>query len=255
MPTLPGAEPLFFDGGGVGVLLCHGFTSTPQSLRGWAESLAERGYTVSLPLLPGHGTRWTELAVTSWEDWYAAVERELSFLSGRCAQVYVCGLSMGATLALRLAAHHRQVAGLVLVNPAMTLPRTQRALLPLARHVVRTVPGLVGDIARAHTQELGYPRVPVAAAHSLHQLFRTVRRELPRVVQPLLVLHSRTDHVVPPEDTELVLNEVSSANVSEVVLEKSLHVATLDHDAERIFTETHAFIDRRTARKTASDRA
>ena len=57
MPVLPGAEPFRHEGGEVGVLLCHGFTGSPQSLRPWAEYLAERGLTVALPLLPGHGTR------------------------------------------------------------------------------------------------------------------------------------------------------------------------------------------------------
>ncbi|WP_019545821.1 alpha/beta hydrolase [Streptomyces sulphureus] len=255
MPILPGAEPLFRDGGSVGVLVCHGFTGSPQSVRPWAEHLAEQGLTVSLPLLPGHGTRWEDLAVTCWEDWYATVERALLTLLDRCTQVFVVGLSMGGTLALRLAARHREVAGLVLVNPAMTFPRVQGALLPAAGLLLRSAPGIASDIAREGVEELGYERTPVRAARSLRQLFRVVRSELPRVVQPLLVLHSRTDHVVPPSDSELVLSEVSSTDVTETVLEHSLHVATLDHDAERIFADSHSFIDRLTARKTASDGA
>ena len=71
MPVLPGAEPFRHEGGEVGVLLCHGFTGSPQSLRPWAEYLAERGLTVALPLLPGHGTRWEDMQLTGWQDWYA----------------------------------------------------------------------------------------------------------------------------------------------------------------------------------------
>ena len=119
MPVLPGAEPYRHEGGEVGVLLCHGFTGSPQSLRPWAEYLAERGLTVSLPLLPGHGTRWQDMQLTGWQDWYAEVDRELRALLERCAQVFVFGLSMGGALALRLAAKHGDaVSGVVVVNPA-----------------------------------------------------------------------------------------------------------------------------------------
>ncbi|PJE98554.1 esterase [Streptomyces carminius] len=256
MPLLPGAEPLRHDGGEVGVLLCHGFTGCPQSMRPWAEYLAERGLTVSLPLLPGHGTRWQDLAVTAWQDWYAAVETELRLLRGRCERVFVCGLSMGGALALRLAARHGDaVDGAVVVNPAVTLPRTQGYLLPFLRHLVPTAPGIASDIAREGVVEVGYDRVPLHSAHSLWDLFRVVRGELHRVTQPLLVLHSRVDHVVPPSDSALVLERVSSRDVTETVLERSYHVATLDHDAERIFADSYGFITRLTARKTARDGA
>ncbi|WP_031506557.1 alpha/beta hydrolase [Streptomyces megasporus] len=256
MPLLPGAEPLRHDGGEVGVLLCHGFTGCPQSMRPWAEYLAEKGLTVSLPLLPGHGTRWEDLAVTGWQDWYAAVDLELRALRDRCEQVFVCGLSMGGALALRLAARHRDaVDGVVAVNPAMTLPRLQGMVLPVLRHLVPTAPGVAGDIAKEGVPEVGYDRVPLHAAHSLWRLLRVVRGELPRVTQPLLLLHSRVDNVVSPSDSALVLSRVSSRDVTETVLERSLHVATLDHDAERIFADSYGFITRLTARKTARDGA
>ncbi|GAA2412587.1 alpha/beta fold hydrolase [Streptomyces glaucosporus] len=256
MPLLPGAEPLRHDGGEVGVLLCHGFTGCPQSMRPWAEYLAERDLTVSLPLLPGHGTRWQDLAVTGWQDWYAAVDLELRALRERCGQVFVCGLSMGGALALRLAARHGEaVAGVVAVNPAMTFPRLQGCALPVLRHLLPTTRSITGDIAREGVEEVGYDRVPLHAAHSLRNLLRVVRGELPRVTQPLLLLHSRVDHVVPPSDSALVLDAVSSRDVTETVLERSLHVATLDHDAERIFADSYGFITRLTARKTARDGA
>ena len=120
VPVLPGAEPFQADGGDVAVLLVHGFTGTPQSLRDWAEHHAAAGLTVRLPRLPGHGTRWQELNRTRWPDWYAAVERELLALAASGHRVVVGGLSMGGALALRLAQEHPDhVAGLVLVNPAV----------------------------------------------------------------------------------------------------------------------------------------
>jgi carboxylesterase len=242
------------EGSDIGVLLCHGFTGTPQSLRPWAEYLAAQGLTVSLPLLPGHGTRWQDLALTGWQDWYATVERELHQLTERCTQVFVCGLSMGGALALRLAARHRDaVSGVCVVNPASTFPRLEGFVLPVGRFLVRSGKGIASDIAKEGSQEVGYERVPTQAAYSLRDFFRVVRGELPQVTQPLMVLHSRADHVVPPTDSALILGRVSSADVTETVLERSYHVATLDHDAERIFADSYGFITRLAARKTASD--
>ncbi|MFJ4683293.1 alpha/beta hydrolase [Streptomyces sp. NPDC088789] len=245
MPVLPGAEPYRHDGGEVGVLLCHGFTGSPQSLRPWAEYLAERGLTVSLPLLPGHGTRWEDLQLTGWQDWYAEVDRALRALSERCARVFVFGLSMGGALALRLAAKHGDaVSGVVVVNPANKVHGLSAYALPAARHLVRTTKGIASDIAKPGASELGYDRVPLHAAHSLRRLFRLVDGELPQVTQPLLLLHSPQDHVVPPVDSARILGRVSSTDVREVLLEQSYHVATLDHDADRIFEESLAFVGR-----------
>jgi carboxylesterase len=223
VPLLPGAEPYRREGGDTGVLLCHGFTGSPRSMRPWAEYLADRGLTVSLPLLPGHGTRWQELQSTGWQDWYAEVELALRELLDTCARVFVCGLSMGGALALRLLSAYA---------------------LPLLRHVVPTTKGLADDVAKEGVAESGYSRVPLHAAHSLRTFFRLVDAGLPQVTQPLLLLRSREDHVVPAADSARVLSRVSSVDVREILLEQSYHVATLDHDAERVFQESHAFIGR-----------
>ncbi|MEW2399150.1 alpha/beta fold hydrolase [Streptomyces sp. NPDC046862] len=245
MPVLPGAEPYRHEGGEVGVLLCHGFTGSPQSLRPWAEYLAERGLTVALPLLPGHGTRWEDMQLTGWQDWYAEVDRELRALRRRCARVFVFGLSMGGALTLRLAAKHGDdVSGIVVVNPANKVHGLSAYALPMLRHVVRTTKGLTSDIKKEGGVEVGYDRVPLHAAHSLRNFFRLVDVELPQVTQPMLLLRSPEDHVVPPADSARVLSRVSSRDVTEILLEQSYHVATLDNDAERIFEESYAFIAR-----------
>jgi carboxylesterase len=245
VPVLPGAEPYRFEGGEVGVLLCHGFTGSPQSLRPWAEHLAERGLTVSLPLLPGHGTRWEDMALTGWQDWYAEVDRALRTLRDRCERVFVAGLSMGGALALRLAAKHGEdVAGVVVVNPANKVHGLSAYTLPVSRHFVRTTKGIASDIAKEGGAEIGYDRVPLHAAHCLRTFFRLVDGELPQVTQPLLLLRSAQDHIVPAADSVRILSRVSSTDVTEVVLEQSFHVATLDHDADRIFEESLGFIGR-----------
>ncbi|MEU0274571.1 alpha/beta fold hydrolase [Streptomyces sp. NPDC006307] len=245
MPVVPGAEPYRHEGGRVGVLLCHGFTGSPQSLRPWAEYLAARGLTVSLPLLPGHGTRWQDMQVTGWQDWYAEVDRELRALLTRCEQVFVFGLSMGGALTLRLAARHGDaVRGIVLVNPANKVHGLAAHALPVVRHLVPSRPGIVDDIAKEGMTEAGYDRVPLHAAHSVRRFFKIVDGELPQVTQPVLLLHSPQDHVVSPADSARILSRISSVDVREVLLEQSYHVATLDHDAERIFEESYAFIGR-----------
>ncbi|WP_329133447.1 alpha/beta hydrolase [Streptomyces sp. NBC_00670] len=247
MPVLPGAEPYRHEGGPVGVLLCHGFTGSPQSLRPWAEYLARRRLTVSLPLLPGHGTRWQDMRLTGWPDWYAEVDRELRVLSERCAHVFVFGLSMGGALALRLAAKHGDaVRGVVVVNPANKVHGLAAHALPVARYLVPSTKGIVSDIAKEGGEEVGYDRMPLHAAHSLRAFLRRVDAELPQVTQPLLLLRSTRDHVVPAADSARVLSRVSSTDVTEVLLEQSYHVATLDHDADRIFEESHAFVARLT---------
>ncbi|MBD0739962.1 alpha/beta hydrolase [Streptomyces sp. CBMA29] len=245
MPLMPGAEPYRHDGGEIGVLICHGFTGTPQSMRPWGEYLAARGLTVSVPLLPGHGTRWQDMQVTGWQDWYAEVDRELRSLSARCSRVFVCGLSMGGTLTLRLAERHgAAISGIVLVNPSVKADSLQLKAVPVLRHLVPSVPGIASDIAREGGAELGYDRTPLHAVHSLSKFWPVVHAGLPQVTQPLLLLHSRVDHVVHPSNSAVVLSKVSSTDVTERVLERSFHVATLDHDAEQIFTESYDFIQR-----------
>ncbi|MFE7639781.1 alpha/beta hydrolase [Kitasatospora sp. NPDC057518] len=245
MPLLPGAEPYRHRGGPVGVLLCHGFTGSPQSLRPWADELAAAGCTVSLPLLPGHGTRWQDMQLTRWEDWYAEVERELLALAEECEQVFVCALSMGGALALRLAAlHGPTVSGLVLVNPSVRSDTPASALLPVLRHLVPSLPGVADDIARAGVTEVGYDRTPLHAAWSLSLLWREVQRLLPEVTQPVLLFHSPQDHVVSPANSELVLARISSTDVTERLCQRSFHVATLDHDAAEIFAAGQDFIRR-----------
>jgi carboxylesterase len=242
---MPGAEPYRRDGGEAGVLLSHGFTGSPQSVRPWGEHLAAQGLTVSVPLLPGHGTRWQDLQVTGWEDWYAELDREFRDLSARCARVFVCGLSMGGALALHLAAQHGDaVAGVVLVNPSVKADSVQLKAVPVLRHLVPSVRGITSDIAKEGTPELGYDRTPLHAVYAMTKLWRTVQADLPRVRQPLLLFSSRTDHVVDPSNGELVLARVGSQDVTHRVLERSYHVATLDHDAPEVFEGTHAFVQR-----------
>jgi carboxylesterase len=245
VPILSGAEPFVHDGSeDIGVLLCHGFTSTPQSMRAWGEHLAADGITVRCPRLPGHGTRWQELNRTRWTDWYATAEREFDTLRRQCRTVLVFGQSMGGTLALRLAQQHPDVAGLVLVNPSVTTLRRSAVLLPLLSRVVPTIGGIPGDIAKPDGWELGYDRLPLRATASLQQMWRIVRSELGKVRQPLLLFRSAIDHIVEPVNATMVLSGVGSSDITDVLLPDSFHVATLDHDAPTVFAGSVEFLQR-----------
>lgn len=243
MGVLPGAEPFEAEGGPVGVLLSHGFTGTPQSMRPWAEHLARAGFTVTLPRLPGHGTRWQDLNVTRWTDWYGELDRAHQRLTDRCDQVFVVGLSMGGTLALRLAEEHGDgVTGLVLVNPSLATERRAATLLPVLRWVVPSLAGVGSDIKKPGVTELAYSRTPLRAAHELSRLWRVTRADLTRITAPILVFRSRVDHVVEPLSGRLLHAGCAGVAVTERILDDSYHVATLDNDAEAIFTESEAWI-------------
>jgi carboxylesterase len=240
-----GAEPFSFDGGDVGVVLCHGFTGTPASLRPWAQHLADAGYSVRLPRLPGHGTTWREMNRTRWPDWYSTVDRAFEELRSQCRSVVVGGLSMGGALALRLAEEHpADVAGVAVVNPAVLLENRLLFALPALRHLVPSFPGIGSDIKKPGEIELAYDRSPLHAVHSMMRLYREVVRDLPQITAPLLLLRSTEDHVVPAASSALVLSRVSSTDVREVLLENSYHVATQDNDAEQLFEVTKAFVAR-----------
>lgn len=250
-PILPGAEAFDYVGGSTGVLLCHGFTGTPQSLRPWGEHLAAEGLAVSCPLLPGHGTRWQEMNQTRWPDWYGAVDRAFAVLRARCDQVFVAGLSMGGTLAIRLAEQHgAAVAGLVLVNPSLATERWDVKLLPVLSRILGSRPGVANDIKQAGSREVAYDRLPLKAALSLQELWELTRSELAKVDQPVLTFRSPQDHVVAPLSGRLLLDGISSTDVEERLLPDSYHVATLDNDAPAIFAGSAEWIRAR-VRRTA----
>jgi carboxylesterase len=238
---MPGAEPFTHAGGSTGALLCHGFTGSPQSLRPWAEYLAEAGLSVWLPRLPGHGTTWQDMARTRWEDWYAEVDRAFDELRAHSDEIFVMGLSMGACLALRLAElRGPSVSGLVLVNPSLTGDTPLLMLTPVLKLVVPSLKGIASDIKAEEASELGYDRVPVKAADSLRKLWRITQSQLADVTQPVLVYHSTEDHVVGPASLRLLRGAVPHLEVREC--QDSYHVATLDHDAQAIFAGSLEFV-------------
>jgi len=243
MTVLPGAEAIDLPGGRVGVLISHGFTGTPQSIRPWAEHLAAGGLTVSAPLLPGHGTRWQDLNATGFADWYTAVEAAFDGLRARCDTVFAMGLSMGGTLVLRLAEQRAgEVAGLVVVNASLATERRDAKLLPIASRLVGSFAGIASDIKKSGVTELAYDRLPLKAAYSLQRAWPLIRADLPRISCPVLAYRSAIDHVVEPVSGRELLAGLAGGTVEERVLADSFHVATLDNDAPTIFAGSLDFV-------------
>jgi carboxylesterase len=248
--VVPGAEPFAFPGGpagaGTGVLLVHGFTGSPFSMRPWGEHLAAEGFAVRAPLLPGHGTRWQDANLTTEQDWVDAVSRAFDELRAECERVVVAGLSMGGTLAIRLAElRPDDVAALVLVNPSLLTERRDAKLLPLLARLTPSWKAIANDIKKPGVDERAYAKLPTRAVLGLRRLWTATRADLGRVTAPLLVFRSVTDHVVEPASVRVLLAGVSSHDTTEVLLEDSYHVATLDNDAPAIFERSVAWIRER----------
>lgn len=247
-PLSVAARPELTEGRRIAVLLSHGFTGSPASMTPWGRELAARGYAVEVPLLPGHGTRWQDLNGYRWDDWYAALDEVYGRLTAEHDAVVVGGLSMGGALALRLAAEHAEgedrVAGVVLVNPAVSTRRLDVRLLPVLKHVVPSFPAIAGDIKKPGVLEYGYDRTPLKAIHSLISSWPGLVAQLPRITAPLLYFRSTVDHVVDDSSEPIITGKVSSRDVVVRRLAESYHVATLDHDAPQIAEESACFVAR-----------
>jgi len=211
-------------------------------MRGLAVVLADAGFTVEMPLLPGHGTAVEDMIPTRWEDWSSAAEAAYVDLAARCEAVIVVGLSMGGTLSVWLGEHHPEIAGLVLVNPLVVSPGPEmvegvKAMLELGEE---TIPGIGSDIALEGSVESAYDQVPLRAAESLFGAAAEVGAHLDSVVSPVLLFTSVQDHVVDPVSSER-LAETVKGPVERIILERSFHVATLDYDKDEIEARTVAF--------------
>lgn len=251
MPLAAHAEPYYSEGTPdssgrvVGVLLSHGFTGSPASMVPWGKYLAEQGFAVAVPRLPGHGTTWQDMTSTRYDDYYAAVEEEFETLKARTDVVVVAGLSMGGCLALTLAERRAgEIAGLVMVNPAVASTNKQLLLVPALKHLVRAMPAIGGDIKKEGVSEYSYSKTPLKPLASMLTAWKQIRADLAKVTAPVLLFRAAEDHVVDPSSARIILEGISSTDKAERVLTESYHVATLDNDAPQIFAESADFIRR-----------
>jgi carboxylesterase len=243
-------SPFTLDGGPVGVLLVHGFTGSPPEMRAVGDFLHRRGLTVSAPLLPGHGTTVEEMNRCKWTDWTAHAEEAWTALQARCATVFVGGLSMGSLLALYMAATHPELAGAILYSPALLVAERLLYLTPILKYLIPARPKASnddGDLTdpEARLRSWSYEENPVSAAHELLKLIRRVRRLLPQVTCPLLIVHSTLDCSIHPKSVQYTYERVGSADKKVLTLHNSGHNLLVDSEREFVAEETYRFISDR----------
>lgn len=249
------ARPFDHPGDHRGVLCVHGFTGTPFEMHYVGRRLAERGFTVVGPLLPGHGGTPDDLDRTTWRDWFSAIERELDALRRRCRVVAVVGLSLGGLLTLHLSRRHPdQIAAIAALGTPLWLPRYAERLIPWARRAADRFPRL------AHIPKLGGPDVrdpemrrrnpalrvfPVRPLASLLEFTRVVRAEVDLVTAPAFVAHGRLDHTAPPACSVELARRLGTRDVKYLSLPESFHVVTIDVERETLAEELARFLAER----------
>ena len=242
---LIGAEPYSHQGGSSGVLVLHGFTGNPSSLRSIAELAADKGFSVELPRLPGHGTNVEDMMTTTWADWTQSAEAAYLDLASRCERVAIVGLSMGGSLTAYLAERHDGLAGCVFINPFVKSPAAEivEGLDALLDAGLEALDSIGSDIKKEGGLESSYDATPLAAAKSLFAGIAGVNDDLSRITCPVLLLSSREDHVVTTDNGDDLVEKVRGP-VERVWLENSYHVATLDNDQALVESLTLDFLVR-----------
>ena len=225
----------------VGVIFVHGFTGSPASMRPWADYFQERGYTVSVPRLPGHATQWQDLNRVKWQEWPARVQVDLDRMRKICEKIFVFGLSMGGGTTLNIA-ENNILDGICLVNPMIHIPG---ALIKIAPLVALIQPGRASvgdDIKKPNITEWGYDVLPTKGVIQLDKMLKETRRNLGKVTCPTLLFHSVDDHVLPVSNTEIIMAEIESDTKQRIELTNSYHVATLDNEAPLVFANSLAHV-------------
>ncbi len=257
--------------GKVGVLLLHGLTGTSAEMGPVAEALVGR-FPLFVARIAGHETSVSELARSSWRDWYGSAVAGAEALLAVTPRIVVVGLSMGAMLTVRLALERRDVvAGVALLSPAIELgrPWARRLRVPfrwLATADAR-LPFLQGWLARlamtkggsdisdleVRSAHPGYRQVPLRALLNLMQLQRFAWDAAPAIMQPALVLHAANDHTCPLAGARRLFERLGSRDKRMVVLERCFHVVTVDCERDRVITELDAFLTGLTAGSSSTD--
>src|SRR6476620_7415188 len=210
-PIMAGAEPESIDRGPNGALVLHGFTGNCNSMRGIAHALSDAVLTVELPLMPGRGPTVEDMNTTTWSDWSAAAEEALEKLQARASgKVVVVGLSMGGSLTAWLGTRHPELAGLAFINAAITMPPEMRdGAQALLDSGTEYLDGIGSDIADPESTETAYEKTPVKPLLSLLEAERSTHPALANISCPSLIITSRQDHVVPPENSDDLARSVS----------------------------------------------
>jgi len=258
-----------FEGGRDGVLLIHGLTGTPTEMRLVGKGLNRAGFTVVGVQLAGHCGSESDLVATTWEDWYASVETAADELRGRVDRLFVAGLSMGAVLALRLAAVRPEwIAGVGVFGAtfrydgwsigwagrfSFLLPTFKRFGIGQHRSFIEQPPyGIRDERLRAQvsaamfsgdSEAAGLPGNPWPALAEMVELSRDVRRRLPNVTAPCFIAHAADDDVASIANADLVARRVRGP-IEMLLLADSYHMITIDRERRMLIERTADFFNR-----------
>lgn len=239
------AKPFELKGGRHACLVIHGFTGTPAHMRPLAEALNRAGYSVHVPLLPGHGATLEQMRRTGWRDWLAEVRTEYARMRGAYDRVTVMGLSMGGVLALILAEEY-PVDGCVCLSAPMRVQDRLAPFSPLIAPFVHYVRWKAlerpGSFDFLKEFDLGYDGIPVKCVGDLNHLISLARHNLFEVVAPLLVVQPVNDETVRPVSAQIIMKGVSSEQKQLVWLNQSGHLCTLGPDRELVFESVLKFL-------------
>lgn len=252
LQLIPTAEPFFIPGKSdkLGCLLIHGFTGTPKEMRWMGGFLAEQGYSALGIRLAGHATHPRDMIRTRYTDWLASVEDGYRLLRGSVKRVVLIGLSMGGALSL-IASTQLEAAGVIAMSTPFELVRDWRLgfinLLSLVMPYMpkgKQIPGAGWFDSEAWKDHVSYPENPVRSIGELNRLLHELRGALPEVHVPTLLIHSRDDGYVLPENAEKIFNALGTRDKELVWVTGSGHVVTRDAARHQVFDNALKFIHR-----------
>lgn len=244
------SEPFALGDGPDACLLLHGLTGSPAEVRPLGEALAMAGLRAVGPLLPGHGTAPEDLYTVNRADVLRAAEAALLSLRG-ARRVYLCGLSMGALLAIHLASKSWAAEGLpdlsalALLAPAIEFTGTSWLFAEVLGRLP-ALPFIVGKGGRdlqgpAPDDDGSYRAVPLRWARELHALSQDGLKLARRVRAPALILQGARDATVAPAGARRLSKQLASSRVDLRILPRSGHVLPLDVEADEVCRDVVQF--------------
>ncbi|HEY4058068.1 MAG TPA: alpha/beta fold hydrolase [Kofleriaceae bacterium] len=244
-------EPFEIDGNEpLGVVLVHGFTATPFEVGYLGRKLADHGFSVSVPLLPGHGTTVEDLDETTWHQWAEAVAAAVERMAKR-RRVALVGSSLGGLLSLYTASQRPEVSCVASLAAPMWLDGVARVAARLTRpgallDRVHRLPKLGGSDVRdpeMKRQNPSYRSIPTRALAQLMDFMEVVDAALPTIEQPVLVLHGVHDHTAPVSCARYI---ATKTHARLRLLPESYHLLAIDVERDIVATEVEDFLRRHT---------
>lgn len=250
MGTAPEISPICLDGRKGAVLLFHGFTSSPKEFSELALRLNVSGYAVYAPLLPGHGTTPEDLASVTKQHWLSFAESSYRYLAARYSSISVLGFSMGAALAIHVAAL-LPIHKLVLVAPWIKIYGRFGYVLP--KEVGLTTAGRfvrffhkekVGNIndPKGLEKHYAYLRYPSCAVREAMAMVRAAKKQVRGIRAPVLLLHSKKDETIDWRSSKWIYERIASVDRKLILLKTSNHVVFLDYEKDQVVREIGEFI-------------